>query len=101
MTINKRKKNYKLRRRVKRTIASITLVMAVVVAAIPVENYGSMEASGIAGDVKLLEEADKYLLSNNELKESLKKYNSTNYEDGFDDSKVKTVQHIEGDRPVK
>ena len=73
MTINKRKKNYKLRRRVKRTIASITLVMAVVVAAIPVENYGSMEASGIAGDVKLLEEADKYLLSNNELKERIRK----------------------------
>ena len=97
MTINKRKKNYKLRRRVKRTIASITLVMAVVVAAIPVENYGSMEASGIAGDVKLLEEADKYLLSNNELKESLKKYDSTNYENVFSDSKVKTVQHIEGD----
>ena len=35
MTTNKKKKNYKLRRRVKRTIASITMAMAVAVAAFP------------------------------------------------------------------
>lgn len=97
MTKNKRKKNYKLRRRVKRTVASIMLVMAVVVAAIPVENFGTMEASGISGDVKLLEEADNYLLENNALKESLKKYDSKKYEKGYSDANVKTVQHIEGD----
>ncbi len=45
MTTNKKKKNYKLRRRVKRTIASITMAMAVAVAAIPVENYGRMQAA--------------------------------------------------------
>ena len=49
MKNNKGKKNYKLRRRVKRTVASLTMVMAVVVAAIPVENYGTMQASGVSG----------------------------------------------------
>ncbi len=102
MTNNKRKKNYKLRRRVKRTIASITLVMAVVVAAIPVENYGSMQASGIAGNGKpLLDKADEYLLDGGKLKEGLKKYKASDYEEnsryGFSDKYKKTVQHIEGD----
>lgn len=102
MTNNKRKKNYKLRRRIKRTIASITLVMAVVVAAIPVENYGSMQASGIAGNGKpLLDKADEYLLVDGSLKEGLKKYKASDYEEnskyGFSDRYKKTVQHIEGD----
>ncbi|MDE7477034.1 MAG: leucine-rich repeat protein, partial [Lachnospiraceae bacterium] len=45
MAKSKKKKNYKLRRRVKRTIAALTMIMAIVVAAIPVENYGSMQAA--------------------------------------------------------
>ncbi len=45
MAKNRKKKNYKLRRRVKRTIAAITMIMAIVVAAIPVENFGSMQAA--------------------------------------------------------
>ena len=45
MAKSRRKKNYKLRRRVMRTIAALTMIMAIVVAAIPVENYGTMLAS--------------------------------------------------------
>lgn len=45
MAKSRRKKNYKLRRRVMRTIASLTMIMAVVVAAIPVENYGTTRAA--------------------------------------------------------
>ena len=45
MAKNKKKKNYKLRRRVKRTIAALVMIMAIVVAAIPVENYGTMQAA--------------------------------------------------------
>ena len=61
-----RKKNYKLRRRVKRTIASIIMIMAVVVAAIPVENYGTMQASGVEG-VNLLGKANAYLFDSNNI----------------------------------
>ncbi|MDE6921010.1 MAG: hypothetical protein K2P89_14080, partial [Lachnospiraceae bacterium] len=49
MAKSRRKKNYKLRRRVMRTIAALTMIMAIVVAAIPVENYGTMRAAD--GDV--------------------------------------------------
>ena len=90
-----RKKNYKLRRRVKRTVASIIMVMAVVVAAIPVENYGTMQASGIA-DGDLRADADAYLLSSGSLKSILKKYDST-CENAYSSGDKKTVQHIEGD----
>lgn len=48
MAKSRRKKNYKLRRRVMRTVAALTMIMAVVVAAIPVENYGTMQAAGAA-----------------------------------------------------
>ena len=45
MAKRRKKKNYKLRRRLMRTIAALTMVMAIVVAAIPVENYGTMRAA--------------------------------------------------------
>lgn len=45
MAKRRKKKNYKLRRRVMRTIAALTMIMAIVVAAIPVENYGTMRAA--------------------------------------------------------
>lgn len=48
MAKSKKKKNYKLRRRVMRTVAAITMIMAIVVAAIPVENYGTMQAADTA-----------------------------------------------------
>ncbi len=96
MKNNKGKKNYKLRRRVKRTVASLTMVMAVVVAAIPVENYGTMQASGVSG-VDLREKADKYLLVNGSLNSDLKKYDAEQYEKEYDKSNVKIVQHIEGE----
>lgn len=53
MAKSRRKKNYKLRRRVMRTVAALTMIMAVVVAAIPVENLGSVRAddSRALGDI--------------------------------------------------
>ena len=63
MAKSRKKKNYKLRRRVMRTIAALTMVMAIVVAAIPVENYGTMQASGVDG-VNLKADAEAFLLSN-------------------------------------
>lgn len=45
MAKSRRKKNYKLRKRVMRTVAALTMIMAIVVAAIPVENYGTMRAA--------------------------------------------------------
>lgn len=85
-----RKKNYKLRRRVKRTTASIIMVMAVVVAAIPVENYGTMQASGIADGTDLQSKANSYLET------AANKYNASSYENKYSGA-TKTVQHIEGD----
>ena len=45
MAKSRKKKNYKLRKRVMRTVAALTMIMAIVVAAIPVENYGTMRAA--------------------------------------------------------
>lgn len=45
MAKSRRKKNYKLKRRVMRTVAALTMIMAIVVAAIPVENLGTMQAA--------------------------------------------------------
>lgn len=45
MKKTKKKKNLKLRRSIRKTIASLIMVMAIVVAAIPVENYGTMQAA--------------------------------------------------------
>lgn len=39
-----KKKNVRVRRTVKRTVAALLMIMAIVVASIPVENYGTMEA---------------------------------------------------------
>lgn len=94
---NKKKKNYKLRRRVKRTVASLTMVMAIVVAAIPVENYGTMQASGVDGEANLQSDASDYLLTDGALKDSLKKYDAKDYENNYTGDSDKVVQHIEGD----
>ena len=54
MAKSRRKKNYKLRKRVMRTVAALTMIMAVVVAAIPVENLGTVQAdytSDLYGDL--------------------------------------------------
>lgn len=40
----KRRKNYKLRKRVMRTVSALTMVMAVAVAAVPVENLSTIQA---------------------------------------------------------
>ena len=67
MAKNKKKKNYKLRRRVKRTIAALVMIMAIVVAAIPVENYGTMQAADDGTVFKMETEYDK---DNDKLKAS-------------------------------
>lgn len=91
MAKSKKKKNFKLRRRVKRTIAALTMVMAIVVAAIPVENYGTMQASGVDG-ANLVTKAKEHI-DGNDL------YKLGDYEDKYpkDDDHIKIAQHIEGD----
>lgn len=89
MTKSRKKKNYKLRRRVKRTVAALTMIMAIVVAAIPVENYGTMQASGVDGGVNLAENASAYL-------ENCDKHYDSDLENAYGGTEV-TVQHIEGD----
>ena len=115
------KKNFKLRRRVKRTIAALTMVMAIVVAAIPVENYGTMQVIGkliclifkcltyfiyirrihfdiiiifFFINIKLFYEAEKHI---NNVSNNL--YVSAEYEDKYPntDDDIKIAQHIEGD----
>lgn len=91
MAKSKKKKNFKLRRRVKRTIAALTMVMAIVVAAIPVENYGTMRASGVEDGVDLKEKAKRYFNDN-----SNPSYNTEKEENEYKGITV-TAQHIEGD----
>lgn len=98
MAKSKKKKNFKLRRRVKRTVAALTMVMAIVVAAIPVENYGTMQASGVDGK-NLEADAKDYIdkVENGKVVNNL--YDPTEYEDTYPDTdaNTKTAQHIEGD----
>lgn len=95
MTKSKKKKNFKLRRRIKRTSAALTMVMAIVVAAIPVENYGTMQASGVE-DRNLKEEAEAYLWDDDgNLNNPL--YNADDYEKTYENAIEKKAQHIEGD----
>lgn len=102
MAKSKKKKNFKLRRRVKRTVAALTMVMAIVVAAIPVENYGTMQASGVNGSKNLEQDASEYLFGKNgtELLDTLKKYpakdSNISDENDYSGTIEKTVQHIDG-----
>ncbi len=89
MAKSKKKKNFKLRRRVKRTVAALTMVMAIVVAAIPVENYGTMQASGVDG-VNLADNAQKFIDAQG------KHYDPDQYEKKYTGTDDLTVQHIEG-----
>ncbi|HBV82416.1 MAG TPA: hypothetical protein DEB74_06405, partial [Lachnospiraceae bacterium] len=98
MAKSKKKKNFKLRRRVKRTIAALTMVMAIVVAAIPVENYGTMQASGVDNE-NLKDNAENYLWEDQKLsKLNNPLYNKNDFEDKYISNDEKTAQHIEGDR---
>ncbi len=91
MAKSKKKKNFKLRRRVKRTIAALTMVMAIVVAAIPVENYGTMQASGVEDGVDLKSEADNYFNDPN------KPTYKTDDKESVYQGDIEIAQHIEGD----
>lgn len=62
--MRKHNKNKKLRRTVQRTISAIFMIMAVVVASIPVEHLGEMQASPIDGTVNLTNDASEYIKNN-------------------------------------
>ncbi len=72
---SRRKKNYKLRR-VMRTVAALTMIMAIVVAAIPVENLGIVQAdnSRALGDI-----SDDL----NNSQDTPAEYSKAKYEDSF------------------
>ncbi len=65
----RRRKNYKLRKRVMRTVSALTMVMAVTVAAIPVERYGTMEAAK-SSTVIISEEYEKFVTQLNNSSEA-------------------------------
>ena len=91
MTKSKKKKNYKLRRRVKRTIASVIMVMAVVVAAIPVENLGTMQAaSANAESVDL-----RYTDDMGDTAAYPQIYAEDDYEDDFSDTYSVSVERVD------
>lgn len=61
-TKKRKKKNVKMRRQIWKTVSAILMIMAIVVAAIPVERYGRMEASTTPKDaVDLADVYSKYL----------------------------------------
>lgn len=107
MTKNKKKRNYKLRRRVKRTVAAIMMVMAVVVAAIPVENFGTMQAAedDIAMlalnsnfDMKDIYEADGIQNVSEYDVSYFEKHDAASYDDAED--KWVSIQHVDGNANV-
>lgn len=70
----KRRKNYKLRKRVMRTVSALTMAMAVTVAAIPVERYGTMEAAPRAVPTEDVDMATKYSSDSDVINEDNNKY---------------------------
>jgi len=90
MAKSRKKKNYKLRRRVMRTIAALTMIMAIVVAAIPVENYGMMRAAGEAWNSG----SNEYAITDGDLL----KVNRQNDSDlnGFPDTNERLIQEVSG-----
>lgn len=93
MAKSRRKKNYKLRRRVMRTIAALTMVMAIVVAAIPVENYGTMRA---ASGLDMQTVYDEYAKGN--YKDSEDTSDGMPSSLGFGSTTSRTIQVIEDGR---
>ena len=51
----KKRKNLKLRRTIRKTVAALIMIMAVIVAGLPVENLGTMQAQTVstAADVSM------------------------------------------------
>lgn len=95
MKKTKKKKNLKLRRSIRKTIASLIMVMAIVVAAIPVENYGTMQAAH-AADAKSEVDSDYSSNYTSGSKTDLydKAYYETNADTGFNGNTV-LIQRIE------
>lgn len=85
MAKSRRKKNYKLKRRVMRTIAALTMIMAIVVAAIPVENYGTTKAAPNI-DLDIQKIYDDYAADDSEFKDTIKGI----YDEAVYQTKVKT-----------
>lgn len=94
MAKSRRKKNYKLKRRVMRTVAALTMIMAIVVAAIPVENYGTTRA---ASGVDMQDVYDAYALVSN-YKDSENTSDGMPGTLGIGSSNQRTIQVIEDGR---
>ena len=73
-----------------RTVAALTMIMAIVVAAIPVENYGTMRAAD--GDV--FQDVDK------EISRVTAHYKPADYEDKYNSGSTGIVQRIRDDNGV-
>ena len=91
MAKRRKKKNYKLRRRVMRTIAALTMIMAIVVAAIPVENYGTMRAAARERTAWDLESGNDYESAANNFTKL-----GDDPLDGYTSSYTKKIQEVRG-----
>ena len=90
MTKTRKKKNLKLKRRIKRTVASIIMIMAVTVAAIPVENLDRAQAApNTKFDMNDIYETSGYS----------QRCDTSSYETGYTNTGV-TVQTIKDDALV-
>ena len=91
------KKNYKLRKTAMRTTAAIAMAMAIVVAAIPVENLGTMSAASARG-VDMQSAYDSYATGSHEDSEDItdKKPNELGFNTSNIPSNVVVTQSIEG-----
>lgn len=83
MKKTRKRKNLKLRRQIRRTVAALFMIMAVVVAAIPVENLGTMQAAGVPAYSAIIG-----------AKADAKKVSSDEDEEKYDDNDELHVQRI-------
>lgn len=91
MAKRRKKKNYKLRRRVMRTIAALTMIMAIVVAAIPVENYGTMRAATGEKTAWDLESGNDYTSASGSFSQL-----GNDPLTGYDETNIRKIQEVRG-----
>lgn len=92
-TKKRKRKNIKLRRQIRRTVAAIFMIMAIVVAAIPVEQFGTMQAAdgtenSTIAKVYAKYKEDKKDVMDKKLKDVVSDYNN------FDTSKSNSANAV-------
>ena len=96
----RKRRNQKLKRTIRKTVAAIIMIMAVIVAAIPVENLGTMQAKTTARegvDLDKLYEAYKYdIVINKEVSDAGNYKRKTEYYSSNDSASDYQIISVEG-----